>query len=198
MRRRSTWAQRSAALPDSSRPAMAPNPGHSPRCRARFASSASTRTTQTLSMREHSAAFPEATRAATAALVGPSSLACRHTSRAAIYAADSNTLYASSGSGVFKSTDAGATWVAKGLDGVNNVTVDPTSSDIVYAGTSENGIQKSFDGGDDWQTKNVGFTNVEIFALVVSPTDSNTVYAGTTNGVFKSTDLGRSWVAASD
>jgi len=39
---------------------------------------------------------------------------------------------------------------------------------------------------------------VEIFALVVSPTDSNTVYAGTTNGVFKSTDLGRSWVAASD
>ena len=64
------------------------------------------------------------------------------------------TLYAGTyGGGVFKSTDAGATWSAAntGLDstGVTALAIDPNTPSTLYAGTG-GGVFKSTDAGATW------------------------------------------------
>lgn len=53
--------------------------------------------------------------------------------------------------GVFKSTDAGATWTPTELNGsVSVLAIDPTDSNIIYAALQVRGIFKSIDGGEHW------------------------------------------------
>jgi hypothetical protein len=67
-----------------------------------------------------------------------------------------------SGCGVYKSTDAGATWVHAGLRATRHigaVEVDPSDPDVVYVAaigdafqpTPERGVYRSLDGGVTWQ-----------------------------------------------
>jgi len=68
---------------------------------------------------------------------------------------------------VYKSTDAGATWV--GIDGsggaglpdvpVHSLIVDPTNSSRLYVGT-DLGVFVTLDGGANWARENTGFANV--------------------------------------
>ena len=62
------------------------------------------------------------------------------------------TVYHAGDSGVWRSQDAGASWV--NVRGTTNtqVTVDPTDSSIVYA-TGPSGVFKSTDGGDSFVLK---------------------------------------------
>ena len=57
------------------------------------------------------------------------------------------------GDGVYKSADGGATWRAVnrglGLIWVSALSIDPTNSRVVFAGT-RNGVYKSTDGGETW------------------------------------------------
>jgi hypothetical protein len=61
--------------------------------------------------------------------------------------------------GVFKSTNAGASWtgtgrltrVWEGQPFIPALAIDPTDPDTVYAGTFGAGIFKSSDGGRTWQ-----------------------------------------------
>jgi len=74
--------------------------------------------------------------------------------------------------GIFKSIDNGVTWNAinNGLPFIstspNNyqsiikLAVDPTNSNILYAGTDGNGIYKSTNGGSSWQSENSGLSEV--------------------------------------
>ncbi|MEX0289761.1 MAG: thrombospondin type 3 repeat-containing protein [Flavobacteriaceae bacterium] len=113
---------------------------------------------------------------------------------------DSNTSYITTGDddaadsysvGVFKSTNGGTTWNETGLNPsnaniaslMNEITVDPTDSDIVWVGTNS-GLYKSVNGGDTWEVKQGG--NIKDFKL--KPGDSNTIYAVTNNQFFKSTN----------
>ncbi len=96
---------------------------------------------------------------------------------------------------MFKSTDGGTSWLAinKGLAvliGTRLTTttaliVDPVNSNIVYLGTSNDGVFRSADGGSNWSPFNDGLTNLQIRALAVVAGPRHIVYAGTAGGVFK-------------
>ena len=76
---------------------------------------------------------------------------------------------------VYRSTDAGATWV--GIDGaggtglpdipVHSLVVDPTNSSRLYVGT-DLGVFVTLNGGADWARENTGFANVATEALAVN------------------------------
>jgi photosystem II stability/assembly factor-like uncharacterized protein len=84
-------------------------------------------------------------------------------------------------SGVLKSTDGGANWIA-----VNNglpylpgaLAIDPEAPTTLYAGTG-GGVFKSIDGGANWSAMNEGLTNPSVHALAVRPQN---LYAGTLGG----------------
>jgi len=125
------------------------------------------------------------------------------------------------GDGIYKSADAGKTWVHLGLrDGrqIPQLAVDPRDTNRVFAAVlghpygpnEERGIFRSADGGQTWQKvlykdANTGGSDVEI-----DPSNPEVVYAslwearqgpweygndfeGTGGGLFKSTDGGSTW-----
>jgi photosystem II stability/assembly factor-like uncharacterized protein len=127
-----------------------------------------------------------------------------------------NTIYvAAAGGGIWKSTDAGATFttawpddyqqaigaLARGSDGtlwVGTGEANPPGGGLTYFG---DGIYSSDDGGQTWQNR--GLTDSGSFGrIVVDPTNANVVYAaaaGTVStsvsqrGIYKSTDHGATW-----
>jgi photosystem II stability/assembly factor-like uncharacterized protein len=132
-----------------------------------------------------------------------------------IFPASPAGMYAGTLHGVFKSTDGGGNWSAinSGLAAVTitSLVADPAAATTLYAGAGENGVFKSTDGGDTWSMANNGLTAEYVSALVISPLTPTTLYAvgsrsdlshsnnysEDSRGVFKSTDGGESWSAAS-
>ncbi|HET7614123.1 MAG TPA: hypothetical protein VFK26_09385 [Gemmatimonadaceae bacterium] len=124
------------------------------------------------------------------------------------------------GNGVYKSVDAGKTWMHLGLEEthhIGKIAVDPRNPNNVfvaaigklYAANKERGVFHSTDGGRNWR-KVLGDDNVGAVEVVIDPSDSQIVYAGLWNtrrppwftyaptngpggGIFKSTDGGNSW-----
>lgn len=125
--------------------------------------------------------------------------------------------------GLYKTLDGGETW-NKVLEisentGVNNVVMDPSNPDIMYAtseqrrrtsftkigGGPESAVYKSTDGGENWRKIMKGLPKVHIggMGIDVSPVDVNYVYliveaAEEKGGFFRSTDKGESWTKMSD
>ncbi|MBL0152147.1 MAG: T9SS type A sorting domain-containing protein [Chitinophagaceae bacterium] len=127
-----------------------------------------------------------------------------------------NNLWAGSASGgIWKSTNAGSSWTSVNTGfhvlGVSAMLVDPTNSNIIYAGTGEVcrvdtsnigfnvwktrgtygvGILRSTDGGTTWSQILMKNTNqmFAIQALEFDPTTPNTVYACATDGLYRSTN----------
>ncbi len=125
----------------------------------------------------------------------------------------------SHGDGVYRSTDAGATWINVGLEDTRHIAkvrVHPTNPDLVYVAAlghangpnSERGIFRSVDGGAHWQR--MLFRNEDTGAcdLVLDPHNPRVLYAalwevrrtpwsltsgGPGSGLFKSTDGGDTW-----
>jgi len=123
--------------------------------------------------------------------------------------------------GVYKSTNAGKTWMHLGLDDtqhIGKIAVDPRNPNIVfvaaighlYAPNADRGVFKSVDGGKSW--RKVLFKNNDVGAvdIVIDPANSRVVYAclwntrlppwysyaptnGPGGGIFKSTDGGTTW-----
>ena len=82
---------------------------------------------------------------------------------------------------------------------------DPDNRMTFYFGACAGGIWKTEDGGTYWQCVSDGFlSSATIGALTVAPSDPNVIYAGTGettirvdvsygDGIYRSTDAGRSW-----
>ncbi|MBI4577995.1 MAG: hypothetical protein HY722_17170, partial [Planctomycetes bacterium] len=92
-------------------------------------------------------------------------------------------------SGLFKTTDGGASWSAAntGLTStiVRALAIDPSAPSTLYAGTV-GGVFKTTDGGAGWSAANAGLTSAFVRALVIDPSAPSTVYAGTEyGGVYK-------------
>lgn len=131
------------------------------------------------------------------------------------------------GAGVFKSTDAGATWDYMGLAGTHTIArivVHPTESDIVYVAASghewtnneERGLYRTTDGGRNWEKILDRGEQTGAIDLVMDPSNPNTLYAATwqrirdkwndprnepwysNSAVLKSTDGGDTWHEITD
>lgn len=121
-----------------------------------------------------------------------------------------NVMYAGGvAGGVWKSTNAGASWSALS-DLLSNIAFcslafDTTNTDVIYAGTGEGffasdnvrgaGIFKTTNAGASWtlltstSTQDFSFVN----DIIVSPNDHFRIYAATRTGVWRSVDGGASW-----
>ncbi len=124
------------------------------------------------------------------------------------------------GDGVYKSTDAGATWTHLGLrDGqqIPQIAVDPTNPQRLFVAVAghpygpnpERGIFRSTDGGASFQKVLGPDENVGASDVLIDPSNPQVVYAGlwearegpwengawngTGGGIFKSTDGGDHW-----
>ncbi|NNC60908.1 MAG: hypothetical protein HKO11_01120, partial [Eudoraea sp.] len=111
--------------------------------------------------------------------------------------------------GIWKSTDAGATWTNLFDDfpqiGVSSIAIDPNNSNIIYIATGDDdaadsysvGVFKSIDGGATWQETGLNPSNSNfntlMTVLLIDPTDSNTLWVATNNGLYKSIDAGDTW-----
>jgi cysteine-rich repeat protein len=120
----------------------------------------------------------------------------------AIDPTDTDTLYAGTYGGFFKSTDGAASWspADTGLTDptATVIAIDPTTPTTLYAGTFS-GVFKSVDGAATWSASSTGITGVDdVFGLVIDPTTTSTLYAATNggSGLHKSTDGGANWSPA--
>jgi photosystem II stability/assembly factor-like uncharacterized protein len=126
------------------------------------------------------------------------------------------------GAGIYKSTDAGATWQYMGLGGTHTIArilVHPTNPDIVWVAASghewtfnpERGVYRTTDGGRTWEKILYVDEQTGAIDLVMDPRDPNTLYASmwqrirrkwndpriepgfANSGLHKSTDGGDTW-----
>lgn len=113
---------------------------------------------------------------------------------------------------VLKSTDGGASWYCTALCTnwwtgpvflpFGNVAVAPQTSQTqttVYAagGSYYSTVFKSADEGASWIELTITQSSCCVYDLAIDPVTPTTLYAGTPSGVYKSTDGGASWSAAS-
>jgi len=136
-----------------------------------------------------------------------------------VYVAAAGPLWGAGGDrGLYKTTDGGKNWKAvltiNENTGVNDVVLDPSNPDIVYAsayqrrrhvftlidGGPESAIYKSTDAGATWNKVGSGLPSVDMgrIGLAVSPADPNVVYASVEaadgkGGIFRSNDKGANW-----
>jgi photosystem II stability/assembly factor-like uncharacterized protein len=103
------------------------------------------------------------------------------------------TVFHAGTTGVWRSQDAGTSWVNVEATSNTQVTVDPSDSSIVYA-TGQTGVFKSTDGGDSFSLKFEDLISRTAW-VQIDPRHHNTLYVGTEgDGVFKSTDGGENWM----
>jgi photosystem II stability/assembly factor-like uncharacterized protein len=126
------------------------------------------------------------------------------------------------GDGIYKSTDAGKTWINMGLGQshhIGRIIIHPKNPDIVYVAAlghlySENlerGLYKTIDGGKNWNKALdiiVGGRNIGVVDMAMDPSNPEILYAaaydrlrkpwtymlgGPGSGIYKTTDGGATW-----
>lgn len=125
----------------------------------------------------------------------------------AISKSDPNIMFATSGSYVFKSSDAGVTWnnVTSGLPGrtITSVSVYPTNPNevfLTFSGFGTDKVFKSSNGGSTWISisGNLPDTPVnDIFIYPNNPGNPNTFFVATDVGIFLTENNGVNWVEIS-
>jgi len=125
------------------------------------------------------------------------------------------------GDGVYKSIDAGKTWINTGLKDaqqIGGLAIDPNDENKVfvaalghpYGPNTERGVYRTTNGGKTWERVLYKDENTGAIQVTIDPKNSNIVYAdlwagrqgpwengqweGPQSGLFKSTDGGTTWV----
>jgi photosystem II stability/assembly factor-like uncharacterized protein len=127
----------------------------------------------------------------------------------------------SSGNGVYRSTDGGATWQHIGLENtrqISRIVVDPQNANVVYVGalghaygpSEERGVYKSVDGGAHWTRALDLGSEIGISDLAICSSAPQVLFAGAWNahrapwstyaplegpgsGLYRSQDGGTTW-----
>ncbi len=124
------------------------------------------------------------------------------------------------GSGIYRSTDGGATWQLVGLPdsgAIGRIVVDPANPQHIFVAAAgqlynrggERGVYESIDGGTTWTQKLAGVNDTTgAVDLAIDPTNSNRIYAamwdhfrepdlrtygGVGSGIYRSLDGGTTW-----
>ena len=124
------------------------------------------------------------------------------------------------GDGIYKSTDAGKTWINIGLKNaqqIGGLAIDPKNENRLfvaalghpYGPNEERGVYRTTDGGKTWERVLYKDENTGAIQVAIDPNNSNIVYAdmwagrqgpwengawnGKESGLFKSTDGGTTW-----
>ena len=123
-------------------------------------------------------------------------------------------LLASNESGMFRSTDGGATWTQAntglGTQELHQVTFAASNSDVAYLATHE-GVYRSDDAGQTWVSRSRGLQYLFSTPIAVDPRNEDIVFVGSSSevftthpnhfnaglhegqGLYKSTDGGLNW-----
>jgi photosystem II stability/assembly factor-like uncharacterized protein len=96
--------------------------------------------------------------------------------------------------GIFRTTDSGKSWRLVRPGEVQDLFVDPTRPERLFAATQK-GLFRSTDQGETWSAVTQGLQGDEVAAVAVS--SDGQVFAGTFHGVFRSTDGGTTWTSFS-
>ncbi|MGB6631096.1 MAG: hypothetical protein WBE52_07650 [Terriglobales bacterium] len=127
----------------------------------------------------------------------------------------------SSGNGVYKSTDSGATWNHIGLEDtrqISRIVIDPQNTNIVYVGAlghaygpnGQRGVYKSVDGGAHWTRaldlgSEIGISDLAICSAAPQllfagawhahrpPWSTYAPIDGPGSGLYRSQDAGKTW-----
>ena len=125
-----------------------------------------------------------------------------------------------SGTGVYKSTNNGATWQYLGLPEshhIGEIILHPTNANIawvavlghLYSPNKERGVYKTIDGGKTWRLTLSSDENTGAVEMDINKNNPNELYAcmwyrtrrawnfkptGATSGIFKSIDGGETWL----
>ena len=114
---------------------------------------------------------------------------------------DSQTMFAGTSGGMFKTTDGGENWVLKQSGNFKDVVFKPGSPSIIYAVSGAH-FWKSIDTGESWTEITAGLTGGERAVIAVTPADPNVVYflstAGSVfKGLYRSANSGVSFIEQS-
>ena len=126
----------------------------------------------------------------------------------AINPSNTNIIYFVGLHGLYKSTNRGNNWKLI-KDAHGDIAIDPKHPAVMYQligetddlGNFWNTVEKSLDGGESWSRGYRIMFDVSIDTLVINPTETNVLYASgwgsgndlEKNGVYKSTDGGKTW-----
>ncbi len=110
---------------------------------------------------------------------------------------NSDTVYAGSTKGLFRSTNRAEYWeqIGQGLSEqfISTLIVHPTNPDVLYIG-GPGGVLQTSDGGKTWQPRNQGLTTLNVRTLAISHSNPQLLYAGTNgSGLYRTTDGGGQW-----
>lgn len=127
----------------------------------------------------------------------PTALAALPVSSLAVLPGAVGSVYAATGSGIFRTADGGAHWTRlRGLGAVNALAVSPLRHPVLFAGLPASGVFRSADGGGSWTAANRGLTAVLVTAIAADPAGGGRLYIGTEGaGAFSTRDAGASWSA---
>ncbi|MCH9647702.1 MAG: hypothetical protein K0U98_05645 [Deltaproteobacteria bacterium] len=114
-----------------------------------------------------------------------------------VHPADSSVIYAGTlSSGVYRSSDSGATWIDRN-EGLTNLKItalqaDPISPDSLFVGT-RGGIFGSTNGGTSWTHLSSALPSQAVEHLVISQMDADTLYAIVAGIAYRTADAGLTW-----
>jgi photosystem II stability/assembly factor-like uncharacterized protein len=113
-------------------------------------------------------------------------------------------LYAGTPNGNFRSVDGGRTWLPSMtglfLPVVASIVVNPSTPSTVYLTCLDTGginisrgVYKSTNGGQSWNSANIGFNNAGAASIVIDPQTPSTLYTVTGSALFKTIDNAGTW-----
>lgn len=78
------------------------------------------------------------------------------------------------------------------------IVINPTSQNIMYAGSNTTGIWKTTNMGSNWTQMNSGLTNLTVQCMGIGRSNPDVIYCGTSQtgagaGIYKSTNAGATW-----
>jgi len=112
---------------------------------------------------------------------------------------DACSLIAGGLTGVYQSSDAGATWQKiSDQENVESVAIDPRTRDRLYVGTWRQGY-RSDDGGKTWTLINNGMVlDTDMFAITFNPEDPDDMWVATCGWVYNTKNHGENWIRYRD